>query len=248
MLLASGSANAADAGKDIVDVSSIAGFAALAADSVAVVRPGHYHGTSSVIVSAENVTIVAFGAVFDVTIEVAAKGVRLYGATVRGAQGDGFRFRRGQGSHFEALVSEGNGGNGFTLGGEDGAQVAWSSFQACRAIRNAKHGWSLDAQGERTWINANTFDSCWSRSNGGAGWHSAGRVNYNSWFGHHVESNGRSGSGIAAMDLDGAQNFLYGGHVVATPKDGVAFRCAPGRDSVIFGGRYVGSVAGARIA
>lgn len=248
MMLAPGAGNAAEAGSGVVDVTSISALAGLGAEAVAVVRPGRYHATSPVTISAENATIVAFGAVFDTTIEIISKGVRLYGATVRGAPGDGFRFHRGQGSHFEALVSEQNGGNGFTLGGEDGAQIAWASFLGCRAVQNSKHGWLLDARGTRSWINANTFDSCWSRTNGGSGWHSEGRANYNSWFGHQVESNGKTSGGVAAMELNGDQNFLYGGHVVANPKDGVALQCVEGSGSVVFGGRYVGGVSGARVA
>ena len=248
MILAPGVGKAAGAGNGIVDVNSLPALAGLGAEAVAVVRPGQYHSTSPITISAENVTIIAFGAIFDTTIEIRSKGIRLYGATVRGAPGDGFRFWRGQGSHFEALVSEKNGGNGFVLGGEDGAQIGWSSFLGCRALGNAQHGWLLNASGPKSWINANTFDACWSRANGGSGWHSEGRANYNSWFGHHAESNGQAGGDVAAMDLGGAQNFLYGGHGVGTAKDGVALRCADGRGSVVFGGRYVGDVSGARIA
>jgi polygalacturonase len=207
--------------------------------------PGRYHLSAPLVLSANRTVLLGYGAIFDNTIILRGKELRVLGLSVMESPNEGFRITRGQGGHFEALTAQQNGGAGILIGGNDNSQVAWANFAGCVAIQNKSHGWHLDARNKRSWINANTFTGCWSRGNGGSGWFSEGKVNYNSWFGPEVENNCHSTPDAPPIWLNGNENFIYGGHVKDTLFKGVAVRFRPGSHSMIFGGRFIGTVEGA---
>ena len=207
--------------------------------------PGRYHLSKPLSVSVNRGVVLGFGAILDNTLILRGREMRVLGVSVIGSPGEGFHIARGQGAHYEALCARENKGAGFMLGGGNNEQIAWANFIGCMALINGGHGWHLDATHKRSWINANTFTGCWSRGNQGMGWFSEGHANYNSWMGCEVENNCKAMPDQPPVLLGGGQNFLFGGHFKDTKLKGVAMRFTNGRDSMVFGGRYVGRIEGA---
>ncbi len=207
--------------------------------------PGRYHLGKPLTIKTGHASLIGWGAFFDNTIILDARELRAVGLSVVGSPGDGFHMMGGQGAHYESLSSQHNGGVGFLVGGADGRHVAWAVFQACNALRNKGDGWLLDGSHDNNWVNATLFSGCWSRANGGCGWKSLARTNYNCWIGTQVEENCIHQPDVPPIVLAGIDHCIYGSHVVDTNNCGTSIRFLKPRGNMIFGGRYIGGVEGA---
>lgn len=189
------------------------------------------------------IRISGYGATFNQTLEIDGRAFNLAGLRVVNAEGPGFKFSRSQQSHFTDLQAIDCGHSGFLLGGSAGAQVAFGVWVNCLALGCARNGWELVADDQNSWVNANTFMNCISRSNGGTGLvatSTVSRVNYNHFFAMQIEGNG----GISVDFKHGARaNDLHGGHFVDKNAAGVAIELGDGHNQM-FGGRSVGLVTG----
>src|SRR5262249_48594531 len=142
--------------------------------------------------------------------------------------------------------SQHNSGPGFLVGGADGSHVAWATFQSCNALRNTGDGWLLDGSHKSNWVNATLFSGCWSRANGGCGWKSLARVHYNNWLSTQCEGNCINQKDVPPIVLGGIDNFIWGSHVVDTNNCGTSIRFLKDRGNMVFGGRYIGNIEGAK--
>ncbi len=192
------------------------------------------------------IRITGYGATFNQTIQVMARAFHVAGLRVANAPGPGFSFARSQQSHFTDLQAIDCRNSGFVLGGSQGAQVAFGLWVNCLALGCSQNGWELVADDAKSWVNANTFLNCISRSNGGAGLvarSAVNRVNYNHFFAMQVEGNG----GLSVDFSQGARdNDLHSGHFVDKDARGVSIELGTGHNQM-FGGRSVGLVNGGSI-
>lgn len=216
--------------------------------------PGSYRLTKPLVLSrdkadkqvAERLPIIrisGYGATFNQTLQIAGRAYHVAGLRVVNAAGPGFSFTRSQQSHFSDLQAIDCQQSGFLLGGSEGAQVAFGLWVNCIALGCRRNGWELVADQGKSWINANSFMNCISRSNTGVGLIASSaqnRVNYNHFFGMQIEGN----SGLSVDFRNGARdNDLHGGHFVDKDSRGVSIELGDGHNQM-FGGRSVGLVNG----
>lgn len=200
------------------------------------INPGRYHLGKTLRVN-HKVQVEGTGAFFDNTISFRSKNLWIKGLTVEGMKdGPGFHFHRAQKGVFVNLTAR-RCQDGFLFGGNEFNQVTLGTFIQPAALRNERHGFVLDGENKRNWVNQNVLLHPISRDNGGDGFITRAQTNYNVLIGAQSEGNG----GIAVRDK-GLENAWFGGHYVCM-EDGVSF---DGHwRSAIFGGRSRGEVAGA---
>lgn len=203
------------------------------------ISPGTYDtsSVSTIATAGKFVTVDARGVEINSTFRVETWPVDVIGLTVDGAAGNGFEWFRAQGATFADLRARNCGGDGFVLGGEANAQVAYGYWSGCNAKTNAGRGWVLDGSFSNNWVNANVFSGCVSRQNGDTqttdhGLETTGVANYNTWLGFQAEGN--DGDFGAVVDTD--ENTFLGGHIVGNTAS-IHFP-GTGTTNVIMGGRH----------
>lgn len=179
------------------------------------------------------------GATLDNEIVVNRENVTLKDINVKDSPSNGFRWTRGQGGYFYNLKATNCKKAGFLLGGQKGAQVAWSSFYSLIAIGN-EDGFIFDGSHDKNWVNANICDGFFSRNNRRYGILIKGVANYNTFNGLHCEGNGKEDKTVPAMFVDKSRdNIFVGGHLVTSHKGITSVVVDKGANNVYVGGRYV---------
>lgn len=207
-------------------------------DGRVVIGPGDYSASdvAPLTTAAEDVVIEAWGAVIDTGFYKQHSGVSVHGLAIDrgGAAGHGFHLRRGRGA-FIKCVARNLGGVPWLLGGESGAQVSQSVFQRCEA-RQGEHGFVLDGRHSNSWVNANTFIGCDSKSNQQRGLVLKGNATVNTFIGMDIESNDFAEEGHHGTYIDSVETAIYGGLLGGGQTEGASICFGENANGTYLGG------------